>query len=89
MRVDPSQSVYREDPAARGEFDRHEIKRCRYMLRRLMFLEAKVRDSGGMADGSSATMHAEWEIEALEWLLTEVGFLSEDRTAQTAAAGSG
>lgn len=79
MKVDPSLSIYHEDSEARREFDRHEIKRCRYMLRRLRFLEAQVRETGGMDAGGGGGMHAEWEIEALEWLLTEVGFLSEDR----------
>lgn len=81
MRVDVSLSVYHEDTTARKEFDRKEIKHCRYILRRLRFLEAKVRETGNIADDvNGGAMHAEWEMEALEWLLTEVGFLSEDKS---------
>ena len=81
MKVDASQSIYHEDPDALAEFDRKEIRRCRYILRRLRFLEAQVRETGSETGGA---MHAEWEIEALEWLLGPdgVGFLSEDRSVR-------
>lgn len=82
MRVDVSQSVYHEDAGAREEFDRKELKRCRYLLRRLRFLEQQVRETGGIESGAGGAMHAEWEVEALEWALTELGFLAEDRSAR-------
>lgn len=90
MKIDPEQSVYHEDPAARsnGEFTRQELKFCRFLLRRLRFLEAKVRETGGMADGGAngGAVMAEMEIDALEWVLTDVGFLSERRELQPAAS---
>lgn len=84
MRVDADQSIYHEDSSAREEFNRSELRRCRYLLRRLRFLESQIRETGGMADGagSGGAAHAEWEVEALEWVLTEVGFLSEKERAR-------
>ncbi len=76
MRVDASKSKYQEDPETIGEFSRDEKRKLRYLLRRLRFLETKVRELGGMAsDESGGAAHAEWEMEALEFVLTEVGFL--------------
>lgn len=72
-RVDTSKSVYVEDPAAVTEFDASELRKLRYLLRRLHFLEHKVRQTGGMA--GSGVPHTEWEIEALSWLLRDCGFL--------------
>lgn len=81
MRVDVSRSVYHEAEGATGEFTRPELRRARYMLRRLRFLEQQVRETGGVSNpsGKGGAVHAEWEMEALEWLLTEVGYLSEER----------
>lgn len=75
MRVDKSLSIYTERPDALTEFDRTELKRCRLLLRRLQFLEAKVRENGGLANGgdSGAAAFTEWEVEALEWVLGPEG----------------
>ena len=79
MRIDPALSAYHEAPEAREDFNRTELRSLRLLLRRLRFLEAQVRETGGMEDGqgSGGAAFAEWEIEALEWILTEVGFLPE------------
>lgn len=79
MRVDASKSTYHESPTARGEFNRVELRRARCLLRRLRFLEAKVSENGGLAasTASNGAAYAEWEMEALEWALTEIGFLRE------------
>lgn len=79
MRVDVSMSAYHEASSARNEFTKQELRRLRLLLRRLRFLEAQVRESGGLgnSDGSGGAAFAEWEVEALEWVLTEVGFLPE------------
>lgn len=79
MRVDVSKSTYHESPSARGEFDSRELRRLRLLLRRLRFLEAQVRETGGIAASSAnnGAAFAEWEIEALEWILSEVGYLQE------------
>lgn len=71
MKVDASKSVYHEADGATDEFNRVELRRARYLLRRLRFLEAQVRENGGMRDasGSGGAVHAEWEVEALEWAL--------------------
>lgn len=78
MKVDVSKSRYHEHPDAKGEFSRVELRRLRLLLRRLRFLEAQVAASGGMAESESGgAAFAEWEIEALEWVLTEMDFLDE------------
>lgn len=81
MRVDPSQSIYHEADNATKEFSRAELKRARLLLRRLRFLEAQIRNSGGLANGSASggAAFAEWEVEALEWVLGPDGidFLAE------------
>lgn len=79
MKVDAEQSAYHEAPEARNEFNKSELRRLRYLLRRLRFLETSIRDSGGMTNssGSGGAAFAEWEVEALEWVLTEVGFLPD------------
>lgn len=81
MKIDPRQSIYHEDPLARTreEFSRVEIKHCRVLLRRLRFLEAKARETGGIADsnGNGGAVFAEVEIEALVWTLNELGFLAK------------
>lgn len=79
MKVDRSKSLFHEAPSARTEFNRLELKRCRVALRRLQFLEARIREDGGLTDGgrSGGAAFAEWEADALEWLLDEIGFLAE------------
>jgi hypothetical protein len=79
MKVDVDQSVYQEAPDARSEFNRVEIRRLRFLLRRLRFLEAQIRETGGVlsGDASGGAAFTEWEAEALEYVLTEVGFLAE------------
>lgn len=79
MKVDVSKSVYEEAPDARDDFNRTELRRLRLLMRRLRFLEAQVRDVGGLQDGngSGGAAFAEWEVEALEWLLhDEMGFIT-------------
>lgn len=79
MKVDVSKSIYHEDPRAKSEFTTKELRRLRLILRRLRFLEAQVRETGGIAESSNnGATFAEWEIEALEWLLTdEVQYLQK------------
>jgi hypothetical protein len=78
MKIDVDKSVYQEAPTAREEFNKAELRRLRLLLRRLRFLEAQVRETGGLANGgeSGGAAFAEWEVEALEWILTDIGFLS-------------
>lgn len=70
MRTDPSKSAYHADPASRGDFDREEWRRARFLLRRLRFLETKA------AEGPEPDIHIDLEIESLEWVLSEIGFLA-------------
>ncbi len=79
MRVDTSNSRYREAPEAAKDFTRQELRRARLLLRRLHFLEKQINDQGGLAQGgaSGGAAFAEWELEALEWVLVEIGFLPE------------
>lgn len=81
MRVDVSKSAYHEAESAKQEFNRMELRRLRLLLRRLRFLETQVRESGGLTNGggSGGAAFAEWEVEALEWVLFEIGFLDGQR----------
>ena len=81
MKVDTDKSIYHEHPDARNDFNRRELRSLRLLLRRLRFLEASVAKNGGLADGggNGGGAFAEWEIEALEYVLTDNGFLDEDR----------
>ncbi len=83
MRVDPSQSEYHESSVTRNDFTRTELRSLRLLLRRLRFLEAQVKQTGGLENGnaSGGAAFAEWEVEALAYALTELGFL-EDKTGQ-------
>lgn len=80
MKIDVSKSVYHEVDNVNAEFSRAELKKARVLLRRLRFLEQQVRETGGLKSGeaSGGAGWAEWESDALEWALTEIGFLSED-----------
>lgn len=77
MRIDVDKSMFHEHENARNEFNRKELRSLRLLLRRLRFLETRVRENGGLADGpaSGGAAFAEWEMEALEMVLSEVGFL--------------
>lgn len=70
MRVDTSASVYRESDQAETEFSPVELRRARFLMRRLQFLEAKVRNEDAVSGGA---VFAEMEIEALEWALGPEG----------------
>lgn len=84
MRVDVSRSAYHEAATARNEFTKAELRRLRLLLRRLRFLETNVAKTGGMEKSASGgAAFAEWEIEALEWVLTDVGFLEERDRSRT------
>jgi hypothetical protein len=82
MKIDVEKSIYHEDAAAKDDFNRDEIRRLRLLLRRLRFLEAQVRKTGGSANGSGGAAFAEWETEALEFVLVELGYLDEDRVKE-------
>lgn len=83
MKVDVSQSAYQEPPEARDEFSGPELRRLRLLLRRLRFLEAQVARNGGLGSGSGSggAAFAEWEVEALEWVLIEIGYLPEKESS--------
>ena len=77
MKVDATKSRYHELPDASEEFSTAELRRLRLLLRRLRFLESQIKSSGGLSNGnaSGGAAFAEWEVDALEWVLTEIGFL--------------
>lgn len=83
MKVDANKSRYHEASSAKQDFNRQELRSARLLLRRLRFLEAQIMASGGLGaeSGSGGAAFAEWEVEALEWALTEIGFLDEPREA--------
>lgn len=84
MRINASSSAYREDPEARLEFSPTELRHLRTLLRRLQFLESKIRESGSRIDQprSGGSAYAEWEAGAIEWALDELGFLETARGEQ-------
>lgn len=73
MKTDPRDSIYQEDKNALKEFSSKEARRLRIILRRLRFLEAQAKSNKDT--NGSAPLFIGWEIEALEWILDEVGFL--------------
>lgn len=75
MNPDQDLSRYREVSDASKDFDRIERRRLRLILRRLQFLEQKVREEGGLANprANGGAAYTEWEIEALEWILGPEG----------------
>lgn len=77
MKIDMSQTVYHEADDVDANFTRTELRSARLLLRRLRFLEQQVRESGGLKNGaaSGGAFWAEAEVEALEWVLDEMGFL--------------
>lgn len=81
MKVNAAQSAYHERTDTSDAFTASELRHCRLLLRRLRFLEAKVREQGGLADGNGngGAMFAELEVEALAWTLTEMEFLQPPR----------
>lgn len=71
MRVDPTLSIYHEGDWAERDFDTSELKQARFLLRRLRFLEARLRSTDN--DGSSWFVLAELEVESLAWALGPEG----------------
>lgn len=70
MRIDTDLSAYSEHPSAPEEFDTRELSHARYLMRRLQFLEQKLRNGEHVSGG---VVHAEREIMALEWALGSEG----------------
>ena len=84
MKIDTSGTKYNECPDGRKEFDKAELKHLRLLLRRLRFLETQLNTSGGLAGNRSSAGAAfvEWEVDALEWLLVDIGFVIDPDEAQ-------
>lgn len=80
--VDTSKSRYHEAASATTDFDRGELRKLRFLLRRLRYIEQQIAERGGLKDGGGAGgagAFAEMEVEALEFVLDDLGFL-ETRT---------
>lgn len=78
MKIDARKSVYHEAPGVREEFDPGELRKLRVLLRRLRFLESKIAEIGGLANGGNdggGAVFVEAEVDALEFALDEIGFL--------------
>lgn len=74
MRIDPSKSVHHEAADVRTAFTPQEIRHARVLLRRLRFLEAQIRETGGMTgNNSGGAAFAEIEAASLEWILGKEG----------------
>ena len=81
MRVDARRSAFQEASSAKSDFTRGELRHLRLLLRRLRFLEKKTEQSGGLTnqDANGGAAFVEMEAAALEWTLTEVGFLADPK----------
>lgn len=75
MNPNARDSKYHEDLLAPNEFTPSELRRLRFLLRRLRFLERQLRDNTGTTDTENSGMFVAMEVEALEWTLTEIGYL--------------
>lgn len=71
MRVDASLSKYHEAKGAVVEFSEDELRNARFLLRRLRFLEAKIRDNAEVHDA----VFVELEMTSLAWALDQIGYL--------------
>lgn len=82
MKVDKTLSAFSEIPESRAQFSRQEVKHARILLRRLQFLESKIRENGGMTNGGDdgGAAFTEWEADALEWVLTDLEFIVVDES---------
>ena len=80
MRVDASLSQFHEAEGIHTEFTAQELKQARFLLRRLRFLEARLRKATN--DGSSWFVLAELEVDSLKWVLGPDGinYLAENKT---------
>lgn len=77
MKVDTTNTRYREIRGANRKFDRAELKHLRTLLRRLHFLEFRVEQNGGVGNAvAHGAMYAEWEMLALEHILLRLEFLA-------------
>lgn len=77
MKPDYDLSDYVECEGAAFEFTKEELLHLRYLQRRLTYLETQVATQGGMSSGSGGGLHAELEINALVYALTELDFLEK------------
>lgn len=81
MKIKARESMYQEASGASELFRRHELRRLRLLLRRLRYLESQLsRMEGALSEasgGSGGAVFVEWEAEALEWILTDVGYLQK------------
>ena len=77
MRVNKETSPYQEYVGAPKEFSESELRRCRFLLRRLRFLDESVGRSIEREDTTRGVEFAKQERDALAWMLDEIGYLAE------------
>lgn len=79
MKVDTNNTKYHIADDAKDQFNRREMTHLRFLLRRLRFLETKIEETGGMEapEANGGATFAEMELQALEYILLEVGFLAD------------
>lgn len=90
MKIDMDLTEFHEADWAEAEFNRAELSRARYLLRRLRYLEQQLRERHAAAlTATGGAIHAEKEAECLEWVLGPDGinYLAEKaRRPQTIGA---
>lgn len=76
MKIDPTKSEIHERKDASDIFSRSELRYMRQLLRRARFLEAQIRDRGGMngPDANGGAAWAELELAAFEFALVEMEY---------------
>lgn len=79
MRIDVEKSKYHPREDVEKDFDREEIKHLKIVLRRLRYLEQKLREGGDLLDGNGSAVFDDLEVQGLAFTLTEIGYLGPVR----------
>lgn len=76
-----ARDTYQEAATAEEDFERDELKKLRFLLRRLRFLETQLQASarGEKPKIGGGMIFVEAEIEALEFVLTDADYLEIHR----------
>lgn len=75
MKVEQANSKYQESPEAADMFSVPELKKLRALLRRLRYLDGQIHREPASISGG--LMFAEREVDALAFVLDEVGYLAD------------
>lgn len=75
--IDAAASRYTEIKTVGTDFAEEELEHLRFLLRRLRFLETKIMEKGGRSQCfHGAALYMVKEMDALEWVLIDAGFIN-------------